>query len=1282
MKNNKWMMAFLMGGALLLSVGCEREKSVETGGIPGTRIVFAALTSYENSDATRTEYSGDVYNLTGTTNQVERIDWVSNGTHKDKFTVNYVAGGSLNSAADYEVTSVNEENYNSKAGVTEADRNSILSWADGSDHKFYAMYPARSVNNDARLTVNNFQATLYPSQPQTHTQSVKAASGTGPSWTRMLPNMDYAYMVAYAGTDNGMISGNSVTLPFRPAVTTFEFRLRRHEGEDGANIRYFKMISASKALTGQYSFDITSGDDPRALWAGDAAVTVPAKTDANSVITVDFGTTGVAIPESTSTSYLDFTIFALPVGYNDLRIQLIDVNGTIRELPLNDKGTGSGHPFMGGKKYVITNTTVPGEWIYVIEASDDIVTYGHVPVPDLPYSVKSYKYSGSTVIPVPWKIQYSVDGGTTWADFNATTKQTATIHGSDPSPVDWNLSFESDILSGLGTGNFTDVNPGVLDLLGTSTGLIQGDEVAAAQRAKLVTHTPRGTVGNEFDLSTHPVYGAIDTPVAQTTANSYVISAPGVYMFPCVYGNGITMGHVNVSAYSPGDADDSYSGVTGDSRAANLKEVFVEHNTDAAFWRAYTPHYYNALNAEITSPYIFDDLSITNPSAVVVWQDTDADNGSFKHQLMPFSSDYVGLTRKNVGGKMVDYIWFKVDADRIKAGNFVIALRGQAGHLTSPEVLWSWHIWVTPDDLTPNDVVTNSTGTYNLMPKNMGWFDSDRGSVSQYPVRDMEFRVVQTESYGKDAGNNPLYMDDTFNVKQIGEADETSPTVGGNVYYQWGRKDPFLPVAPDGTNHPAVYNEIFSPRITITSNGIADKFLPGTALGTNLDYGASIREPYSPYNNNGSPVGYIGGPVYPYEQPGTPVYEYYIQIGRENWGPFDATQATVLQDTDFCDFSDWIKYPAVYPSGNTFYRVDRDFKLGPYTEAQRDYMIATAPSVFTSSDFSGSGNACYLTSKKNGPFDLITAVALNSESGGTDYASSSLWAPVAPGQTLFELPQSYPYHYGPYTQAEADNFVRGQACNPIFDAGLPGSGAAMIANPIGGSGAPYPAAMRSRAANVTNLWNAYQYDEETSGSTYTNKFKTIYDPCPPGFTVPVKQVFVGSRTFSDMDRWTSPLNSMHMKISLPSEVFVGMSPQLISGDASNPEKKGLQLSGGIFLPYTGSRVFRNPGTGNELHAEGMGTAGYYWSDSPLRIDWRYTTDPASPTYNSAYAGPEWHVASDITNGLFWFFFDAYGLIFGSDANYDQYISDSYRVQSYTRATAFSVRPMKDPKVTY
>ena len=1294
MKNNKWMMASLLGGALLLTVGCARETWKEMGGEPGSPIIFTALSSYENNDATRTEYSGKV--VEGIANKIERIDWVKD---VDQFTVNY-ASSSQNSTGTYVVTSVSNNgnsDYTSKAGVAPAASSAILAWAGDSDHKFYAMYPSNSQNSAARLTnVNHFQGTLNPVQDPRKKNGnfeMQEVRDYGSHWNRYLPDMKYAYMVAYAGTDNGMITGEGVTLPFRPAVTTFEFRLRKVAGQDVANVKKFELVIADEvdgvptpSLTGTFSLDISGGDGRGGFWD---SVTLPRSTDPgfSRTITVNFGNDGVALPDASAFEYLDFTIFAVPVDLTGLSIRITDVEDKVRTLPLKDH-TSEGvaeeyHTFTGAKKWVITNSDIPGEWVYVLEEIPDITTYGHETVTGLGFNVKSYKYrktvSGqapAAVRPVAWKTQYTLDDGAHWIDLPA--------GGIDPGVSLWNATFTTtkmagetptNWVTGEGIASTSDSEARYANILGTATGTVDGDEAAAAQRAKLATHAARGSVGAEFDLSVHPVYGNIDGTVPRTTANSYVVSAPGVYMFPCIYGNGYTNGDPNPSAYRPGSSD----AYVDDSGANSLQAVNTVYNTDDAYWRAYTPCFYNAINAEITKPWIVADMGATSPEAIVVWEDTEADavvNGHLrKNEIIPIDDeDYVGVIYKADGY----YIWFKLDADRIKPGNFVIALRGKAGSWAEAEILWSWHIWITPDDLTPTDEVTNTTGTYKLMPKNMGWFDSDNGSSTQWPTRQIQYRIVQTEpSTVVEENKKELFL-----VKQIGEAESTKPSVGGNVYYQWGRKDPFLPSTPSGGNHVVVFNEAFSGRVSFTDNGIKEKAFEGTGL----DYGASIREPYSPFYNQVA-INHINGPVYPYQQAGTPIYEYSIQEGHEKRGLFNATQATTLQSTIFCNFEDWISYVPVFAApDNTFYRVDRDFNLGPYTEAEKNYMIQVAYPTFNGY-FTGSGDSWYLTEKRNGPFTQRQATMLNTEYDGYSlgaghvegYSDGSHWAVVAPGglgNTVFELPESYTYHYGPYTQTERDSFIN----NGIFVAGD------FTATQTGGGGGPYSAELRSKAANVTNLWNSYAYDENTNGSLYTNKFKTIYDPCPPGFTVPVKQVFIGNRVVTDDDRETG-INNMHMKVVPTGEVLDGAGATLIDGTSDNPEKKGMELTNGTFFPYTGARIYRNQssGTGKELHAEGAGTAGYYWTDSPFRMDWRYLatdvifTDPSNPFYRpwdqTLYQNPT--LVSQL-----WFFHDAYGFLFGTDYRGDSYVTDSYRVQSYTRASAFSVRPMKDPKVTY
>ena len=113
--------------------------------------------------------------------------------------------------------------------------------------------------------------------------------------------------------------------------------------------------------------------------------------------------------------------------------------------------------------------------------------------------------------------------------------------------------------------------------------------------------------------------------------------------------------------------------------------------------------------------------------------------------------DRAGLiTSVSING---DYLKFTVGS--FGGGNALIAVKDGSG-----TILWSWHIWATNDDLSNTTVVATGSHNYTVAPVNLGW--------------------VPTGGDGKQ---------------------------GYCTYYQWGRKDPFIPAAAydSGTNH-TVYN--------------------------------------------------------------------------------------------------------------------------------------------------------------------------------------------------------------------------------------------------------------------------------------------------------------------------------------------------------------------------------------------------------------------------------------------------------------------------------------------
>ena len=186
------------------------------------------------------------------------------------------------------------------------------------------------------------------------------------------------------------------------------------------------------------------------------------------------------------------------------------------------------------------------------------------------------------------------------------------------------------------------------------------DVVAAAKTGMFKDVSKRDALGNVLN--------------SMNTANCYVISEPGYYKLPLVYGNAIKNGEPNTSAYT--------------NKGGN------EH-TD----------YVNYEGAVITSPYIETD-SATAYSAGLVWQDVQG------------MIENINI----ISGSPCRYITFSVNNVPILGGNAIICVRD-----ANTDIMWSWHIWCYPDSLAPisiwnslkQDGVTGGT-EYKCMPVNLG----------------------------------------------------------------------------------------------------------------------------------------------------------------------------------------------------------------------------------------------------------------------------------------------------------------------------------------------------------------------------------------------------------------------------------------------------------------------------------------------------------------------------------------------------------------------------------
>lgn len=762
MKKNSIIAFALIGGLTLLAASCVKEADMNEKYRPeGTPIIFTAATGFENGDGTRTEYSGHFFNgsteVTGNTlssyaNTWERIDWVQN----DPMVIYY---DRASSSANYNVTSsISPTAEISDAGIEVASGSSKLTWAGGTgDHIFTAMYPKNGFGNNNSITFNGANGQVGGLIPAT--QTLRSVNG------KYLPQMQYAYMVARKTID-GSSTQHTVALPFKPAFTAFEFRLRRPATLGNGSTASFKVksftISSSSPLAGNFNLTINGEDSRGATWS--ATPTVTNNGNKSNSVTVTFnGNTGVDLSTSAD---LDFTLLTLPTPIADLTLTLTfaDASNTTKSITLKDSNNQP-KSFVPCKKYIITNSNAGfDDWEYFLEEIDDKTYFGYEPK-SYQFGVKSYKRSkanNSIKKEVPWKIQYSNDNGTTWTD----VANDGTTGSGNPHTITGGNT---------GLGSYTTAEGRTANITGnaTQTGTISASDI----KTEMSQRSTRGTSSAPWDLSKHDIYG---NSTDMTTANSYVVDHPGVYMIPCIYGNSVTHDGVNWASFRPGDANVS------PTTASNYTNHYTESN-----FRWYN-EFFDASNSTITHPGIVNNYgnlgaTVSSTSAAIVWQN------SMTGAPIVTSVSIVNVD-PGLGSWMgtIPYIKFEVPASAIQPGNVVIAFRGTVtgntslhvlmNELPADTILWSWQIWITQNDLHPSAI-----GSASFMPRNLGAVD--KTDYITYADRRIKYRVVQTETGGKQ---------EEFQVEEIGPNEDAS--IGNNPFYQWGRKDPLVPVDPDGSD--------------------------------------------------------------------------------------------------------------------------------------------------------------------------------------------------------------------------------------------------------------------------------------------------------------------------------------------------------------------------------------------------------------------------------------------------------------------------------------------------
>lgn len=413
---------------------------------------------------------------------------------------------------------------------------------------------------------------------------------------------------------------------------------------------------------------------------------------------------------------------------NDLNVKVSDAQGTVL-------GEGDNYAFLMVPQTLTGNNVrlyihfkdntyafarLSGEWkpgttkTYIIGTTKDdyvflstdpqVVAYDGTTTTT--YGVQSYRFTGSSLEPVEWNItgyEVSTDGGKTWTKAEGTEFVTST--GLTPSAA------------------------------GTLPGSIAARYVSARMQANYVDSlairnnllknaTAKGASGNPFNLAGGTSGGNANVE----TANAYVISAPGYYSLPLVYGNAITDSKDNEKAYKPG--------TTG----ANFSANFTDH--------AGNP---------ISSPYInVQNSSAPATQASLVWQD---------HSNLVSN---VALTGSGSDARLT----FEVTKENIQNGNAVVAVRNASG-----TIMWSWHLWFAPESVLETRRITNEAKTvYTMMSTPLGFYYDTWLASENMNQRQVRLKVKQANS-DKESQVTFKQNAGAFKLAYV-------------TYYQWGRKDP------------------------------------------------------------------------------------------------------------------------------------------------------------------------------------------------------------------------------------------------------------------------------------------------------------------------------------------------------------------------------------------------------------------------------------------------------------------------------------------------------------
>ena len=738
------------GAVVQFNVGDAQEEALTHGGAMTRGAITQGLTN-KDLDGQKLEIQGNEnLNLCLIETTVEGVNPVKQepGTRANIITIQNLSDFSSTGVRGTAANAINTGWFEEQKTKKDGTLYTPISWSWLQPYgRFYAVYP-ESKNSSNGITFTKPNGTAAPSIVFTVNKDVRKQVDL---MTACSGNVQYATRFQAPRTD----------LKFRHALTAIRFAVGQNLSFDKTikNITLKNVLLKSK-YTLSNNFDGTGAawDYSENTERGNVTLSnVNYKTNenANSIVRdiSRYSNSNITDPTKLEDNY---TFYMIP--------QDLD-NKVTAEVEFTD-GSKITVPLKGSWKAGTTRTYKLSQknstWVYNINGtSPSAVAYDKT---QATYQIESYRQApDGTKQAVAWKVVgYSVDNGTTWT----TTK---------PS---WLKSLSKEQSNG-GTA----AEP-LTATLGTDI-----VDLVAQRNKELQDATPLGTPSTYYNLS-----NATGAAAVQNTANCYVISAPGYYMIPLVYGNAIKNSQTNSSAY----ISSAPATPLAFENAAKKTDVILHHFVDH-------------ISKPITNPWIektnggaYNGIN----AAEVTWSD---ENNLVELANSPIYHDASGNA----------FVKFEVKKDNLKSGNAVISVK------KGDTILWSWHLWFAPKNALEKIKVTNfQNKVYEFTNETLGWKPTEWTGTSYSTPRTVKVKVEQT------LANNGVKQ---YAVVTITQNPGLTKKNGTTTFYQWGRKD-----ALPGTDATLPQGNIIKGDNQIHMNNKIQK--PNTFFITYFDRGGKILQ--------------------------------------------------------------------------------------------------------------------------------------------------------------------------------------------------------------------------------------------------------------------------------------------------------------------------------------------------------------------------------------------------------------------------------------------------------